>query len=300
MAQGLTLFKNEAAYQTMVSRGCKYNCSYCCTNALKRIYNNEKNYLRRRNIENVIAELNAVINKFDFITNIWFSDDSFFAADIEEIKGFSQIYKKTIGLPFYCLTNPLDITEEKLSLLLDAGLRRLQMGIETGSEKIQKLYNRSIANKKVREAAHIINKFRSKMDPPTYDMILNNPYEDEEDIFESLSLLVGLPKPNRIQIFSLSFFPETSLTKKAIEDNIIKEDSARNSSIYSSRRSYLGYLFLFYNKIPHWMAKPLLRKSIVRLWNKKYLYNLYNSVYTGLYKMWNFWFKVFSRITTDR
>ncbi len=44
-------------YYIMTSRGCQYNCSYCCHSYLKKLYKDKGRYLRYRSIDNIIKEL---------------------------------------------------------------------------------------------------------------------------------------------------------------------------------------------------------------------------------------------------
>jgi coproporphyrinogen III oxidase-like Fe-S oxidoreductase len=59
--------------------------------------------------------------------------------------------------------------------------------------------------------------------PPDYDLILDNPWETQKDILETIALLARLAPPYSLNLFSLSFFPGTSLYSKAIKKNIIDE-----------------------------------------------------------------------------
>ena len=59
------------------------------------------------------------------------------------LREFFDQYRQRIGLPFSCLTSPLTLSSDKLDLLVESGLFSLQMGVQTGSPRIQRLYNRA-------------------------------------------------------------------------------------------------------------------------------------------------------------
>ena len=75
-----------------------------------------------------------------YIGFIWISDDAFFAHPSAAIMEFCREYKEKIGLPFSCLASPLTVTKEKMAALVDAGLIYVQMGIQSGSPRIQELF----------------------------------------------------------------------------------------------------------------------------------------------------------------
>ena len=60
------------------------------------------------------------------------------------------------------------------------------------------------------KAAHAINKFRDSL-LPLYDFIIDNPYETDEDIIKTLRLILTLPRPYGIMVFSLAFYPGSEL-----------------------------------------------------------------------------------------
>ena len=115
------------------SRGCPFKCSYCYTSIFRALYGNE-NYHRIKSPEVVISEIEYALNKFKMIRKIKFDDDTFIFPR-GWINEFCQKYKNRVGLPFEILFNAESIDKEVLADLRDAGLRRIQVGIQTGSKK---------------------------------------------------------------------------------------------------------------------------------------------------------------------
>jgi len=102
------------------------------------------------------------------------------------------------------------------------------MGIQSGSDKVNlKVYKRYIKSCQVLKAAKIINKFKSKL-AVMYDMITTNPYEEMEDVLESINIMMEIPKPYYLSVNNLVFFLGTPLYDQAIKDGIIRsrKDSA--------------------------------------------------------------------------
>lgn len=238
-------------YSIITSRGCPHNCHYCYNSYRRKQYEGKGTYLRKRSIQNVIEELSYAKITFKNLERINFWDDSFVARDIEEFRLFKGLYKKHIDLPFFALIEPMIFNYEKIKLLKESGLTALQVGIQTGSEKINKfIYNRHISNAKVLHVSKQINKLRIGV---IYDIIFNNPYEKEEDVIETVHLLLEFPRPFLIQGYNLIFYPGTEITSRTINDGYISPrtesfdfqtiESAKDSPIAMRGKSYLSNRF---------------------------------------------------------
>ncbi len=260
-------FIDGKVYHVMTSRGCPFSCSYCYT--YKNLYRGQK-YVRRRSVEDVIEELSMVKDRYNNINLISIVDDEFFSADIEYIQSFCELYKQRVNLPFHCLCHPAMITGEKLEYLVNAGLSVTQMGIQTGSERTKKLYSRHVSNEKTLQAIRLINKYKHSI-LASYDFIIDNPYEQQQDLVDTIKFIVQFPEPYTLNLFSLSFFPGTKLFDKAVEDKLI--DPLR-MEVYSKRweqyeRRYLNLILqLLKYHIPRPLIKFLISKPMVFLFDR--------------------------------
>jgi anaerobic magnesium-protoporphyrin IX monomethyl ester cyclase len=251
--------KHLVSYRTMTSRGCPHKCSFCASSATMR--------LRRRSVDNVIDELEKITARFDYLELIHFFDDTFFAAPVEYFEEFSEKYKKRIGRPFHAQCSPTTLSERKMELLLDAGLCYTEMGIQTGSERIKRMYRRVVPNEKLIEAAGLIGKYRSRMLVPDYHVILDNPWETPEDVLATLRLLLALPGKFRLQISSLIFFPGTELNRKAQEEGLLTDelDEVCRKPFTYPKGTYLNYLIYLSGQpfVPRSILRFLARDSLV-------------------------------------
>lgn len=207
-------------YYIMTARGCPFECTYCCNSILKSLLKKKGNYMRRRTVDNVIDELKIAKKKYN-PKLIYFYDDVF-TYDLDWIKEFSEKYKREINISFSCYTDPRCCQENILKLLVDAGLSKIDMGIQSGSERIRKeYYNRHDTNEQIIKLSKLFKKYGLYA---SYNLIIENPYETEEDMGETLRLLLKMSKPVRTSIASLGFFPTYPLTLRAINDKYIKEE----------------------------------------------------------------------------
>ncbi len=274
---------------TYSSRGCPFRCSYCCNSTILNKTYKEKKYCRQRNIDNIIEELKIIKNKFASCKSIWFNEADFLhGKDQDVIDEFSMKYKKEIDIPFYVWTNPASVKERSIRSLVAAGFKGTNIGTINANPEIQKnVYNRTATTGLYKQAARILKENRVSVE---YDFILCNPYEDENHIIKNIELLRSLPLPFKTVIYSLTYFPETELFRKAVKDGIIDGKGQvysyieaaykvwffKNKTIYlngvaSMMRGYACRTKIsgikFYGLLPDFVLRILISKPFVKLFS---------------------------------
>lgn len=206
-------FKAIILYHT--TRGCPYDCKYCCNKDLKKVYDNKGVYVRFLSPKNIVQGLKYLSKNYPNLEFIWFTDDDFFLRGKKDLNELCDLYKKEVGKPFMCYLNPSSSDEEKLKMLISAGLKRVEVGIQTGSDDINKgLYSRSIALKDVLSAAFLLNKYKDYMYLTEYQVINTSPLEDESSVLKTISFIRSLPKPFFLKVYNLVLFPGSSFEKE--------------------------------------------------------------------------------------
>ncbi|TEU12715.1 MAG: B12-binding domain-containing radical SAM protein [Anaerolineales bacterium] len=290
-------------YPIMTSRGCPYSCTYCCNSAYRQIYAGQR-YLRWRSTENVVAELAEIRETVAPIDFVFFVDDNFTARSERKLEGFCALYWEEIGLPFFCQCSPLTISEAKMQALLDAGCYKIAMGVETASERVAEMYNRSHFHRQLRSAIACVERFRAQMpSSPAYQFIIDNPYETIEETIQTLELLLELPRPGDNPVFSLMLFPGTELYRQARKDGYlvnVMEQVYKKDWHKHSQPFFQLWLYLYKANLPTPLLRLLLNESLarlaegkrVRMWLSKVLDFLMASFNSGrgclihLYRLW--------------
>ena len=70
----------------------------------------------------VIQEIEEMVSRYPQIKYISVNADEFLSMPLEDINSFCELYKKKINLPFSISASPQNVTDEKISQLVDAGL----------------------------------------------------------------------------------------------------------------------------------------------------------------------------------
>jgi radical SAM superfamily enzyme YgiQ (UPF0313 family) len=265
------LGRSRLFYQTVASRGCPMKCTYCIWSTQSKLYPGQK-ILRQRDLEKVVEEVAFIKAKYPFINSLVFSDDTFMAYKKDELARFNAIYKDKVGLPFQILASPWNINRDKVALLVDAGMKNIQIGIESGSEKILKSYNRAYPVEKILKMARMLRDFVPDIEPPIYDFVLDNPYETCDDLRQTIDLILSIPRPFFLQKFSLTFFPGTAIREQAIRDGFLVDDESQTyGKHYNFRKpNYLTVvLFLTTTRVPKGLIRLLNSRPMMRLFTWK-------------------------------
>ncbi|MBF0318869.1 MAG: B12-binding domain-containing radical SAM protein [Nitrospirae bacterium] len=274
-------YNRTISYKTLTTRGCPHHCTFCAEKTLADMYSGQR-YLRKRGFAHIMEELLRVKRELPFVESIFLFDDTFLVRSNEEIKEFSKIYKETIGLPFHIQASPTTVTEEKMQYLTDAGLVFVEMGIQSMSGMAKDLYKRNVSEESILKAAAVFHKYRGKIYPPCYHVILDNPWEKTGDVIETLSLVLKLPSPFWLKRASLVCFPGTDLYIKAKRDKIIENEEDEWREIYAKHLhtphgSYVNFLMYMagFSRLPRWIVRLLSRGMFVKGLDKEYLAGLY-------------------------
>lgn len=204
-------------YTVMNSRSCPFNCSYCCNSFINALYNN-CGRVRRRSVDNVISELRHAINTIGTIKFINFMDEQFLTSR-QWAEEFAEKYSAQIGLPFIEQLTPGTFDDEIIRKLKGAGLKFVVIGIQSGSEMINKMiFHRNFNRNTIIKGSRILNKNGIY---PFYDLIIQNEFEDDSDRDKTVRLLLDLEKPFSLTFYALTPFPGTELEKIYKEKNVL-------------------------------------------------------------------------------
>jgi radical SAM superfamily enzyme YgiQ (UPF0313 family) len=259
------LAKQGNNYMCVWSQGCPFRCSYCGNETFLDLTKNKYARLRYPTPEYFVGELKHILSQYGCIGFIEMIDDNFFLIKDADILSFAELYKKEIGLPFHISgIFPGMIRDEKvLDALIDAGLRRCRMGIQSGSKKTLDFFVRPTSSKAIHDTANLLMSKYPKINPPEFDIIMDIPFEEESDKKETLDLLASFNGSFIPLIYSLRGTPGTSIRKIADEH---PEMGIPPMEAGFRKTQDIEYALQLYN---FGMGKPsLLRKKIYKILSK--------------------------------
>jgi len=130
----------------MASRGCPYMCTYCINHILKNLA--EGQFVRLRSVDNVIAEIKQIVNKYGIIY-VSFQDD-LFAIKVSWLREFAEKYPREVNLPYSCHLTANRCTPEIADLLKTSGCDMMVIGLENGDPELREKYlNKHTTNEEI-------------------------------------------------------------------------------------------------------------------------------------------------------
>jgi len=195
------------------SRGCAYRCRFC--------YNPSFNHGRWRALkaEIVLERVKKVVDQYK-IHGIWFIDDEFFI-DLNRARKIIQGLKKMKlhwTIQGVTAKSIMRMDDNFLRLLESAGCEQLNIGAESGSERILKYVNKGIGPRDILEVNRKLKPYKIM---PWFYFMIGFPNETQKDVNSTINLCLRILKENpKAKISGIGCFtpyPGTSLFDEAIK-----------------------------------------------------------------------------------
>ncbi|MBF0103106.1 MAG: B12-binding domain-containing radical SAM protein [Desulfobacterales bacterium] len=179
-------------FSIMTSRNCPYKCTFCYNSSLKK----SKPWLPD-SVSYVKRHLDYIIRKYqpEYLS---FIDDNFFV-DIDrayEILSFldGKIPQMKIGFRGARVSDLLRLDDAFFALLERLNTKHINIGVESGSNKILKIIRKGITVDQIIELNRRFKNYPTII--PLYNFFSGIPQETEEDIRLSTRLILQLIKEN--------------------------------------------------------------------------------------------------------
>lgn len=201
------------------SRGCPFKCNFCINGQLMERFKGTGRYVRRKSVENFIAEFEYVKARYG-MSSVYIADD-LFVWDKKWLQDFSRQYKEKVGVPFIttCYADRLD--EEIVQYLSEAGCHTVSFGVESGNEELRtKILNKKISDSQLLHAGELLRKAHIRFQTSNMFCL---PSETVEDAIKTIDLNIKMKAAFSMCAIFMPF-PKTELADRCIELGILKPD----------------------------------------------------------------------------
>jgi len=202
--------KGERATSLASSRGCPYRCAFCST---------PKTAFRRRSAQNVVDELErcAALG----VKEVYLVDDTF-NVDKPRVREIGQeILKRGLKIA-WTIRARVDLLEfETLKILKQAGLSRIQLGVETASPEGLQALGKDLTPEQIVQGFKMIQK--AGITTAAYFMLGLPTEKTKADILATIEFAKKL-KPDYCLFGILTLYPGTELYRQALEQGVVKAE----------------------------------------------------------------------------
>ncbi len=174
----------------LVGRGCPFNCTYCCNHALRKTAPGR--YVRLRSPDNVVAELAEMKRAQPGFGEAYLEVETLgvdreWALELcEKLREFNATLQFPITFGSNLRVTPNARYDELFAAMASANFRFLNIGVESGSEKIRReVLNRRYSNRDIVRTVEAMR--RHGLQVGIYNLI-GLPYETPRDFGETVRL----------------------------------------------------------------------------------------------------------------
>lgn len=226
-----TILSKKRTLNVMTSRGCPYWCVYCSTSE------QWGHKIRHRSPKNVVDEIELILKTYPFIEGIRFFDDVFTMDKKRVLEICDEINRRKLNFVWECEARANTIDEEMILAMKKAGCEFIDLGIESGSDRILRNIKKQITVEQAIAAAKIIKKAGIGLKVFFMHGLPGETYEDiKKTVFLSRYLYYNLGVEGTTQGISV-IYPGTELERIAKESGTLPKDFSW-SKYYERDRSY--------------------------------------------------------------
>jgi anaerobic magnesium-protoporphyrin IX monomethyl ester cyclase len=194
--------------QLMASRGCPFDCIYCCGCRIP---------YRKRSLENIRGEVECLAGGGHCL--VGFSDDVF-TLDRGYALRLAQLMRE-YRLPWSCTTRADLVDEELIGCLGECGCRHISFGVESGSKRVRYGLGKRIPDESYLHAFRWCRD--AGIETRAYVMV-GLPGETGQDIQRSFDFISALD-PDDVFYSPTVVYPGTKLMGLAVAQQIVRPDA---------------------------------------------------------------------------
>lgn len=243
-------FRSTEMIGILTGRGCPYHCGFCFEGAASKV-------VRLRSIQNVISEIEGVKRQNPDLRIVNVYDDTF-TLSRGRVMEFCD-YMKSSGLKWTCEGHVSRICDDPglVQAMVDSGLYAMQIGIESGSQKVLDAYQKHVTPEEIIEVVRICKEAGLTTLEGNY--IVGGALESEETIQESIAHAKKLIEVGRgmVDISTVFFAPyaNTPITKNPSAYDMTIEGYQNSHIVATMSEAVVSTKCLTSSEIVSWKRK---------------------------------------------
>lgn len=210
------------------SRGCPFSCNYYCPYPLV-----QGKKWRTRSAEHVVEEIVDIVKNHK-ITNIFFRDATFTLDRERILKICNLIKKEKLNINWWCETRVNCLDDILLQEMSKAGCKGINIGIETGDEKIRlQIAKEGVSNEKIFKIKESADKYQIKLH---FLVMIGFPQERKNSLYKTYKFIKKM-NPFSFGICKVTPYPGTPLWEEASKKQwIVNMDWEKYGGHFSAMR----------------------------------------------------------------
>jgi radical SAM superfamily enzyme YgiQ (UPF0313 family) len=218
--------------QLFTARGCPNQCTFC---SWPRTFMGTK--FRARSVNNVVDEFEYVSNELPAVKEIFVEDDTF-TIDKKRVREVcSEIKKRELDVRWSCNARAT-LDYETMRIMKSAGCRLIDVGYESGSDKILKNIKKGVTTADTKAFTASAKRAGLKI---LGDFIFGLPEETEDTIQQTIQFIKEI-KPDMLQIAVATPIPGTEFYQWISENGfLVESDSSKTIDEHGYQRCVISY-----------------------------------------------------------
>lgn len=247
---------SRGMFPVLLGRGCPFECTYCCNNALKKITSGP--YVRLRSPENIAEEIKEVVKKYPEVETIYLEVETIginkeWAIELcSKLRQLNTTLSEPLSFGVNLRITPNADLEELFTEFKKSNFSFINIGLESGSERVRReILNRYYSNEDIINAVKLARKYGLKVH--FYNMI-GIPGETLADFKETVRInRFCQPDFHYTSIFYP--YPGTALHALCRKQGLLKKDldtemerhkAVMNLPAFSKRQLQKSFLWFDY------------------------------------------------------